>query len=127
MTETAFETPVEEVPEPTPSKGVFGDDYAEDKRHHAGEKGPVVLAGSWVVLADTSEVPSGFAGHIAAVMESPWKPAPIGAKQTLNGYVYEQGGKFIVQTRDEANMTLEVSMSSFQQVAASRSALENRG
>jgi hypothetical protein len=86
-----------------------------------------VLAGSWVRLGDHEDVPEGYVGHIAAVLESPWSSVPFAgdSKETIHGYRYDKNKLFRVQTRDAANAILSLPQEAFAEIADSRASLLN--
>jgi hypothetical protein len=88
----------------------------------AGEVGPVVLAGYWVRLADDGIVPAEMVGHLAQIVDSPWKPAPIGAPdQPIGGYIFDDTGTFIVRTRDQYNaLVQDLTLDSFSEIDENR-------
>ncbi len=95
-----------------------------------GEVGPLILQGYWVRLSEHEDVPEAYAGHLAVVIDSPWKAAPCGLPGTvspIDGYTFDEDASFRVQTRDEANAILEVPQEAFSAVAPTRGALENHG
>lgn len=122
-TATVDEAPVEEV---LPGGDV---DIADlSKRKRKGESPPLVLAGYWVRLNDHEDVPERFVGHIAAVLDSPWKSVPFAddsQESEIHGYRFNKDQLFRVQTRDEVNAILEVPAEAFAEVADSRSGVLN--
>lgn len=129
MTEETTEAPVESETEvvelPVPTLDVEIADLP--KKRQKGEFPPLILAGYWVRLGDSEEVPSEFVGHIAAVLDSPFTSVPFAgdSDETIHGYRYNKGKLFTVQTRDTANAILSVSQDAFAEVADSRASLLN--
>lgn len=119
--DTPVDTPVDTVSLPR----LADVDVADvDAGSGDGEVGPLILPGYWVILGPNSDVESRFEGHPAAVIESPWASAPIGTPdQVIAGYTFDPAKKFLVQTRDDANVTFEVTQDAFLKVAETRAAL----
>jgi hypothetical protein len=122
-------TASESVPEDALAVGVGDVDIADlSKRKRKGESPALILAGYWVRLAAHDDVDDRFVGHIAAVLESPWKSVPFAdddQESAIHGYRYDDTKLFRVQTRDEVNAILEVPYEAFSEVSDSRAGLLN--
>lgn len=87
-----------------------------------GESGPLILAGYWVRLGPGEGVPDESVGQLAAVVTSPWNPAPIGVPdQPIHGYTYDEDGLFTVRLRDTTGQLLSVTQDVFVATGEGRS------
>lgn len=124
------EAPAEEVPvEETLPVGIGDVDVADvDPGSGKGEVGPVILEGYWVRLGAHASVPDATVGKLAAVVDSPWQPSPIGVPDSgIAGYIFDENKEFVVQLRDETNALLSVPQEAFVKVGQMRVDVEQHG